>query len=152
ESDFGARTLTDEQYVYAGNDARYLPALAEHLCSELAAAGMEEVSALEMDLISWAAEAELTGIPADAQAMDEAIQRRARAQESLATQIEGAMQTAGFDTAPFYKRKRKRDPLTLNVNSTLLKKAFFSNREDEEGNTVILPLTPKDQPSFTEEA
>ena len=153
QSDFHAAQLTDEQYVYSGLDVRYLHLLAERLRVEIAVAGMEEIAAIEMELISTlAVSAELAGIPADAAGFDKAISWRVAAREDAGTKIEETMKAAGFDTAPFYQQKRKRDPLTLNPNSKLLKEAFFANQKDEEDVLIVLPKTKKGNPSFTDEA
>ena len=152
ESDFGASALSDAQYLYAAGDTRHLPALAAHLLREIAEAGLSRIAALEMDLIPWAAQAELVGIPVDVAALDKEIDWRREALAEAATRVEAAMKADGFDAPPFYQRKRKRDPLKLNVNSNLLKNALFQARQDEEGTFIVLPLTPTGQPSFTQEA
>jgi hypothetical protein len=151
-SGFGAELLSDEQYVYSGNDARYIPTLVEHLKLEITLADMDAVAALEFDLIPWSARAELTGVPTDAPAMDVAIGKRVEALKVVEAHVEEEMKGSGFDTAPFYQQKRKRDPLKFNANSTLLKQAFFTGRLDEEGAVITLPPTLKGNPSFTEEA
>ena len=114
--------------------------------------GSRAIAQLEFDIIPWSARAELTGVPTDAPAMDGAIERRVQAQREAEAAIEEAMKVAGFDPTPFYQHKRKRDPLKFNANSTLLKKAFFTDRIDEEGSKIVLPTTLKGHPSFTEDA
>ena len=150
--DFGLGVLSDEQYVYAGNDARHIPLLVERLRAEIANAGLEAVAQLEFDIIPWSARAELTGVPTDAPAMDAAINKRVEALLVAELQIEEAMINAGFNPTPFYQHKRKRDPLKFNANSMLLKQAFFTERLDEDGAMIILPTTLKGHPSFTEDA
>jgi hypothetical protein len=150
--DFGQGVLSDDQYVYAGNDARHIPLLVERLRAEIANAGLEAVARLEFDIIPWSARAELTGVPTDAPAMDVAITKRVHALLAAEALIEEAMITAGFDTGSFYQHKRKRDPLKFNANSMLLKQAFFSDRLDEEDAMIILPTTLKGNPSLTEDA
>jgi hypothetical protein len=94
-----------------------------------------------MDLIPWAVRAKLTGIPTDAKAMDEGIQNRTRLRKHLRRRLKPQCESVDSIQPAFFSANAIHYCSTF--NSVLLKKAFFSGRADEEGNKIILPLTPR---------
>ena len=115
-SDWGGMFLTDDQLAYAGRDVRHLHALRGKLIDEIAAAALDAVAQLEMQLLPVVVEMEAAGLAVDRAKLDAiraagVAESSARAAElrlalnepalnvSSPQQLQAALQRAGVTVA-----------------------------------------------------